>query len=320
MPEIEREDFPQALASLGYRVLVHFQSGERHYGHVLLGEKKSGWRYVEQDLDMLGRLALQAARALERAELLRRMFAEATERKRLDQLDRMKSEFLFQVAHDLRTPIASIVGSTRNLLDGVVGAVEPRQREYLEGVDAAARQLVRLVNNLLEVGRLEVGTQHLESEPVDLASAVHEAATILAPVAAAQKVRSETGASAELPRARGHRGKLLQVLMNVMENAVTYSPPGHTVEGTVGADGSGSQRVTVRDHGPGFRTEDPDRMFQLHQQGRPSPYSSQRGFGLGLYVVRSYVTLLGGSVEAMNHSEGGAVVACVFRNWTEGKD
>ena len=226
VPEIEDAGFPPALASLGYRVLAHLQAGGRRYGHILLGEKKSGWRYVEQDLDMLGRLSLEAARALERIELLTQMFAEANERKRLDQLDRMKSEFLFRVAHDLRTPIASIAWSNQNLLDGVVGALEPRQREYLEGMDAAARQLGRLVDNLLEIGRLEVSTERLDPEPVDLASAVREAAAVLAPLAGPHKVRIEPRATADLPRARGHRGKVLQILMNVMENAVKYSPPG----------------------------------------------------------------------------------------------
>jgi len=317
VPEIEREDFPRTLASLGYRVLVHFQSGGTRYGHALLGEKKSGWRYVEQDLDMLGRLALEGGRALERAELLQQMFAEATERKRLDQLDRLKSEFLFRVAHDLRTPIASISWSNQNLLDGVVGPLEPRQREYLEGIDAAARQLGRLVDNLLEIGRLEVGTERLEPEPVELGTAVREAATILAPLAASQKVRIAPPGVATLPLARGHRGKLLQVLMNVMENAVKYSPPNAAIEIAVEPDGPGAQRVVIRDHGPGFRVAERERLFDLHHQGDPSPYSSHRGFGLGLYVARSYMQLLGGSVEAENHPEGGAVVTCVFRNWTE---
>jgi signal transduction histidine kinase len=320
VPEIEGAHFPEALASLGYRVLVQLEAGGRHFGHILLGERKSGWRYVEQDLDMLGRLSLEAARALERAELLQRMFAEAAERKRLDALDRMKSEFLFRVAHDLRTPIASIAWSNQNLLDGIVGPLEPRQREYLEGVDAAARQLERLVDNLLEVGRLEVGTERLEPEPVDLATVAPEATRILAPLAASARVRLATNVAAGLPRVRGNRGKVLQVLMNVMENAVKYAPPDSVVEIAVGADGGDSQRVEVRDRGPGIPAKDRTRIFDLHQQGAPSPYSSHRGFGLGLYVVKSYVNLMGGSVEAENHPEGGAIVSCRFQNWTEAKE
>ena len=317
LPEVERDDFPQALATLGYRVLVRLEAGGRRFGHILLGEKKSGWRYVEQDLDMLGRLAVEAARAVERAELLRRMFAEAAERKRLDQLDRMKSEFLFRVAHDLRTPIASIAWSNQNLLDGVVGPLDARQREYLEGVDAAARQLERLVDNLLEVGRLEVGTMRLDPEPVDLAAAAREAATILAPLAGSAKVRIESRVAANLPPVRGQRGKLLQILMNVMENAVKYAPPGTVVDVAVEAGGTGIQRFLVRDRGPGIRAEERERIFERHRQGAPSPFSSHRGFGLGLYVVKSYVDLMGGSVEAGNHPEGGALISCTFQSWTE---
>ena len=319
LPEIERDDFPQALAALGYRVLVRLEAGGRRFGHILLGEKKSGWRYVEQDLDMLGRLAVESARAVERAELLRRMFAEAAERKRLDQLDRMKSEFLFRVAHDLRTPIASIAWSNQNLLDGVVGALDSRQRAYLEGMDAAARQLERLVDNLLEVGRLEVGTMRLDLEPVDLAAAAREATTILAPLAGSAKVRIESRAASSLPPVRGQRGKVLQVLMNVMENAVKYAPPGSVVDVAVEATETGVQRFLVRDRGPGIRAEERERIFELHRQGAPSPYSSHRGFGLGLYVVKSYVDLMGGSVEAENHPEGGALISCTFQSWTEAK-
>jgi two-component system OmpR family sensor kinase len=108
--------------------------------------------------------------------------------------------------------------------------------------------------------------------------------------------------------------------MNVMENAVKYAPPGSVVDIAVGPDDADYQRVAIRDRGPGIPAEDRERIFELRQQGAPSPYSSHRGFGLGLYVVRSYVMLMGGSVEAENHPEGGAVVSCRFRNWEGGKE
>jgi signal transduction histidine kinase len=96
---------------------------------------------------------------------------------------------------------------------------------------------------------------------------------------------------------------------------VSYSPSGSSVEIVVEQEPPGRQRMTVRDHGPGLGEGEEERVFQRFQQGRPSPYVKQTGFGLGLYIVRSYAEMLAGSVTAANHPDGGAVLTCTFPDW-----
>lgn len=315
MPEVERADFSPRLLAVGYRLLVPLQAGRSVAGLILLGEKRTERRYLEQDIELLGRLAQEAATALDRIGLVRQMVEVATERQRLDQLNRLKSDFLFRVAHDLRTPLTSIAWSTRNLLDGIAGSLGEKQTGYLKSIDASSRQLGRLVNNLLEISRLELGSERIEPAPTDLGSTVEEAVAGLEPIADAREVTIDLRLNPDLPRARCHRGKLIEVVTNLIENAVKFAPPRTAIDVAVEREGVSHQRVTVRDRGPGIAAEDRERIFERFHQGAPSPFSQQGGFGLGLYVVKSYVDLMGGTVTAENHTEGGAVFACSFPDW-----
>ena len=129
LPEVENPDFPPALREAGLRILVPLASEGRPLGWVLLGERRNERRYVEQDLELIGGVAEEAAVALERIRLVQQVAEEAIARQRLDEIDRLKSDFLSRVSHDLRTPITSITWSVQNLLDGVVGPLSDRQRE-----------------------------------------------------------------------------------------------------------------------------------------------------------------------------------------------
>ena len=225
----------------------------------------------------------------------------------------MKSDFLARVAHDLRTPLASILWSTENLLDGVTGEISESQAEYLRSVHASAGHLNRLVTNLLEISRLEQGGLDLSLEPLDLRVALEEAAATARPLALAKNVEIRVMVPPDPLIARSNAGKLLEVFLNLLDNAVKFSNPGGAVTLEAGFDVS-PQRVAVhvRDAGPGLGNADPAGLFERFSQGAPSPYGSRRGFGLGLYIVRSYVEMMGGEVAAANHPDGGAVFTCTF--------
>jgi len=257
----------------------------------------------------------EAAAALERMQLVQEVAKEALEREKLRQLERIKSDFFSRVAHDLRTPLTSIRWTVQNLIDGVIGAPDPKHLPHLASVQGASDQLGRLVNNLLDLSRLEDPNAPLTIAPVDLAGIAAESAVALKPVADMRKVRIELRVPAGLPAVRGDRGKLLDVVSNLLENAVRYSPEDSIIEVSLEGRGPRRQTLTVRDHGPGLAAEDRERIFERFHQSRPSPYSDQRGFGLGLYVVRSYLQLMGGCVTASNHPQGGAQFACELPEW-----
>lgn len=337
LPELESADYPPALRAAGAPLAVPLTADPELLGWLLLGEKRSERRFIEQDLELIAGAAASAAAALERIRLVRRAAAEEAARQRLGELDRLKSDFLSRVAHDLRTPLTSLQWSADNLLDGVAGPTTPRQAEYLQSMKAATGQLGRLVNNLLGISRLEVGRPGVTLGPVDLRAVVAEAALALAPVAAGRGVTiavSEPGTGAAPLVVRGDREKLAEVVANLLENAVRYSPDGGVVEVAVEAAGlapdgaamaaasppgtaaaptaaaAAKARLLVRDHGPGLAEGEAEFVFDRFRQGRPSPYAAPSGFGLGLYVVKSYVTLMGGAVGARNHPGGGAEFAC----------
>jgi signal transduction histidine kinase len=312
LPEIERQEFPEELRREGIQLAVPLAAHAAPLGWLLLGEKQTERRYVEEDLRLLEGTATEAAIALERIRLVQQVADEGNARRRLGEIDRLKSDFLSRVAHDLRTPITSVGWSTQNLLDGLAGAPTEQQREVLETVRSSTRQLERLVNNLLEISRLELSTSRVQLGPVDLAAVVGETIRALKPLAARRGIGLELRAGAGLEPVWGDRDKLLEVAANLIENAIKYAPPNTPVEIALTPGEAGRVHLEVRDHGPGIAPGESEIIFERFCQGRPSPHAESGGFGLGLYIVRSFLEAMGGTVRVENHPEGGARFVCIL--------
>ena len=315
-PDLEALEFPEVFADAGVRLALPLAADGKNRGMILVGEKTSERRFIEEDLKLLYAVRAEAAAALERVELVQIATAETLERERAQELERMKSDFFSRVAHDLRTPLTSIRWTVQNLLDGVGGRPDPEHVPHLQAVDAAANQLGRLVNNLLELTRLEHPGARADLGPVDLVPLVQEAVGALRSATGERNVQFELSVAPGLRSVCGDRDQLSEVVTNLLENAARYSPNGAAVEITLDRGGDG-QMLIVRDHGPGLSPHECERIFERFEQGRPSPYSRQRGFGLGLYVARSYLTLMRGSISAGNHPEGGARFVCLLPEWQE---
>lgn|GEM_PF-875833 len=316
LPEFESPSFPPEISTAGFPILIPLSAEHCPLGVVLIGEKRSERRYVQEDIDLLDGAASIAAAALDRITLVKKANEEEAERHRLEELNRLKTDFLSRVAHDLRTPLASISWSSQNLLDGVVGPPGERQMESLRAIKASADQLGRLVTNLLEASRRETALHTTPLEPVDLPATVREAVVGLTPIAGSRGIRF----SLDLPEAaphpvRGNRAKMMEILNNLIENALKYSPEGASVDITIAPEDGGALRLSVRDHGPGFAEGEGERLFERFRQGAPSPYSGPAGFGLGLYVVRTLIDFMRATVRARNHPEGGAEFICTFHVW-----
>jgi signal transduction histidine kinase len=279
-------------------------------GAVALGEKRTGRSYVGEDLDLIAAVTRETAIRVQRMNLEQNLVDEAVARHRTEEMSRFRTQFFAQFAHDLRSPLTSISWGARNLLDGVVGPVSPQQVSYLEGIETSARQLVRLANNLLEATRLESGMPDVELERLDLAQIVEDSASKLRATANTDGVQIVVSDSGPM-YVHGNAEKLLEVVDNLLENAIRYSPPDSTVEVRLAADDTGV-RLTVEDQGPGLDPDEIESLFEPYRQGRPSPHSTQHGFGLGLFVVKSWTERMGGHVVAENREEGGARFEIVF--------
>jgi signal transduction histidine kinase len=303
-PEIEGEDFPRRLREAGF-VLAHEVTSEGHrIGAVALGEKGTGRSYVAEDLRLLAAVTRETSFRVHRMNLEQDFVDEVVARHQMEEMGRFRTQFFAQFAHDLRSPLTSINWGARNLLDGVVGPVTAEQATYLEGIEASARQLVRLVNNLLEVTRLESGMPDVEFGSVDLSAITRESVGKLKATAATRGIdlRIDGADSAILT---GNAEKLLEVIDNLVENAIRYSPSGSVVGLTLRGD-ERMVALTVEDSGPGIGPDDLDKIFEPYQQGTASPHSSQQGFGLGLFVVKSWTERMGGQVRVGNRPGGGA--------------
>jgi signal transduction histidine kinase len=319
LPEIERAEFPEELQREGIQLAVPLSAHAAPVGWMLLGEKQTERRYIEEDLRLLEGAATEATIALERIRLVQRVAEEGSARRRLDEIDRLKSDFLSRVAHDLRTPITSIGWSTQNLLDGLAGAPTEPQREVLETVRTSTQQMQRLVNNLLEISRLELSTSRVQLGPVDLAAVVGETIRGLKPLAARRGIGLELHSDGGLPPVCGDRDKLFEVAANLIDNAIKYAPANTAVEIALTSDDPDRVRLDVRDHGPGIADGESEIIFDRFRQGRPSPHAETSGFGLGLYVVHSFLAAMGGTVRVENHPQGGARFTCTLARWTEGR-
>lgn len=307
--EAGHDVFPVSWRERGYVLARRLHRSGEDDAVVLVGRRRSGRRYVPEDLAFLSKATAAAEGAWERLHLRRIVAEEAEARHRLDELNRLKSRFLAQAAHDLRTPVTSVSWSARNLLDGLAGDLTPRQGEYIESIRDAAGHLDTLVANLLQASRLERAVVVPVLGDFDLATRVCAAVSAVRPLAEGAGVTLEVDAPPDL-RLHADAEKVVEALVNVLDNAIKYTPPGGNIRVTCRAGTPGLAAVAVRDQGPGLAgLTDP---FARYAQGVPSPHSTRRGFGLGLYIVKQYVEMMGGSVRGENAPGGGAVFTLIL--------
>jgi signal transduction histidine kinase len=315
LSELETPGFPTRFHDAGFLLAQTLPVKEDCNGLILLSQKESERRYVEEDLEFLSTAAAEAARVLDRLCLVQERAEEAMERNRLGEMDRLKNEFLSQVAHDLRTPITSIRWSSRNLIDGLAGEPTREQRDYLDAIDASASHLSRLVNNLLEISRLESGRAHFDLELVDLEGVIESSVTSLLPQARSRQIEFRVETRPGIVPVRANEEKMIEVVNNLLENAVKFAPQQSNIEISIGPEDE-RQKFVVRDHGPGIPAEEIEAIFERFKQGTVESGSTQEGFGLGLFVVKSFIELMNGQVWAENHPEGGAQFICLLPNWS----
>ena len=212
--------------------------------------------------------------------------------------ERVKSEFLSVVSHELQTPLAAISGATDLLLDGEPGTLNAEQTRFLNTIRRNGQRLAALVSDLLDVSRLEAGRVELDRQPVDLGmlarSGVRSMATLFEQRSQTVVVKVADG----VPPALGDRRRIEQILANLLANAGQYTPPGSRIEVEVAAgravDGSARVILSVSDDGPGISPTDQGRIFDEFYRGANATTRRDRGSGLGLSIVRSLAELHGG--------------------------
>lgn len=257
--------------------------------------------YLVKGLDA-GSLARGIAHAVERQRMLLEL--EATRREQLALKDRVLSH----VSHELRAPLNAIQGFVTLLMDGIGGDTTPEQREYLELAQRNAEQLSGMIRDLLDATRAETGKLVIMPATVDLAALVDETVRGLRPLAEAKGIALAPELAPELPPAHADPQRVRQIVTNLVDNAVKFTPAGGAVRVRLDADDDPDRlRVSVADTGCGITPEAMERVFERLHQEQMGNASGQRGLGLGLYISRALVEGQGGRIWIEDAPGGGSV-------------
>ena len=249
--------------------------------------------------DELGSLARNVNRMNEE---LRHLYGE------LETASRHKSEFLANMSHELRTPLNAILGFSQVLQQKLFGELNAKQEEYVEDILSSGNHLLALINDVLDLSKVEAGQIELELAPFSLREAVEGGVVMVRERASKNRIALATEIAPEVPVVRGDERRVRQVLFNLLSNAVKFTPAGGRIE--VGAaEVDGEIHVAVADTGPGIAPEDAERIFEEFQQTDLGA-GKREGTGLGLALSRRLVELHGGRIWV--ESELGAGSRFVF--------
>ena len=224
-------------------------------------------------------------------ELKRAQF-ELDERADLERANRAKSAFLSRVSHELRTPLNAILGFGQVL---EVDALSDRQRNSVQQIMKGGRHLLELVNDLLEISRIEAGEMSVSLGPVEIAHAVTDIVHLVEPLAGERSVSISHHADPETPIALADEQRVKQVLLNLISNAIKYNRDGGRVDVVVSASDAGGAAVRITDTGPGIAAEDLDRLFSPFER-LGAEQSGIEGTGLGLALSKLMVEAMHGSL------------------------
>jgi two-component system sensor histidine kinase KdpD len=290
----------EQLLALGLRseLLAPLQLGARTIGMLGLSRDRPD-AFSDDEIELvslLGRLVATAVQNIRAYEAERRRVEE------LGRLSQLRADFVSLVSHELRSPMAAVIGAARTLQDRWRMLSAAQRESFLALIGDETSRLADLVADVLDTSRIEAGTFSYRFEEVDLGRVVDEA--VEAAVLAQQDVPVVATVHGRLPVIRGDRARLRQVLGNLIENAVKYSPEGGEVRVSAAAS-NGAIRIAVKDGGPGVPDDQQKRIFEKF--GRADVEGgSKPGTGLGLFIARSIAEAHGGSLEVTSGGEPGA--------------
>jgi PAS domain S-box-containing protein len=225
---------------------------------------------------------------------------------------RLKSEFLANMSHELRTPLNAVIGFAEILHDAKVGPVTADQKEFLGDILTSSRHLLQLINDVLDLSKVEAGKLEFRPEPVDMIRLLGEVRDILRSIAAGKRIRVETAIDAGLGPVVVDPGKLKQILYNYLSNALKFTPDDGRVTIRVGPEGAAHFRLEVEDTGVGIQAEDLGRLFVEFQQLDATAAKKYAGTGLGLALTKRLVEAQGGSVGARSTYGQGSVFHAIL--------
>jgi signal transduction histidine kinase len=282
----------EALIRAGHRALLAIPLLRED--HLLGGLVVNSTQVGEFDahvIELLRTFASQSALAIQNA----RLFHEIEDKSRqLETASRHKSEFLANMSHELRTPLNAIIGFSEVLSEKLFGEINAKQEEYIADILESGRHLLDLINDILDLSKIEAGRMELELADFQLSKAVENALTLVRERASRHGIKLDQALDGQIGAIRADERKVKQVLLNLLSNALKFTPEGGRVEVRVAAR-DGMAEIAVTDTGVGIAPEDQETVFEEFRQVGASA-KKREGTGLGLAISRKFIELHGGRI------------------------
>jgi two-component system, NtrC family, sensor kinase len=281
-----------ALVLAGYRALlaVPLVRESRLLGGLTVIRKATG-EFTPEVIDLMRTFATQSALAIQNA----RLFLEIEDKSRqIEVASQHKSEFLANMSHELRTPLNAIIGFSEVLSERMFGDLNEKQDEYLKDIYASGTHLLSLINDILDLSKIEAGRMELELSDFHLPTALDSALTLVRERAGRRAIALHTNIDRQLGEIRADERKIRQVVLNLLSNAIKFTPEGGRIEVRAEPRG-GLVEVSVSDTGVGIAAEDQEAVFEEFRQVGTATKKVE-GTGLGLTLCRKFVELHGGRI------------------------
>jgi signal transduction histidine kinase len=280
----------ETMIKAGYRarLLVPLVAPDGIIGALVVRRRAPG-EFAKNTTDLLQTFAAQSVLAIQNA----RLFSEIGEKGRqLEVASQHKSQFLANMSHELRTPLNAILGYTELILDNIYGDIPDKARATLERIQANGKHLLGLINDVLDLSKIEAGQLSLSLVDYSIKDVVHNVYGAVESLATSKNLALKVDLPKELPQAHGDERRLTQVLLNLVGNAIKFTDTGEVAIRTSVANGSFT--VAVRDTGPGIAEQDQAKIFEEFQQADSSTTKQKGGTGLGLAIAKRIIEMHGG--------------------------